>query len=331
VKRIERRPVVSPGEIRVPGPVVFLQSLAFILIETAPRSEFATFLRWVCGAGYGKGSLSKHSARLSKMGGDLGPGDRLAKAQTRREPRPFRFCRLACRERRHYRSRTGAIKRLGAEGTGDEIYSESKSKKLKLADRFQAKRLRWTWAEPLAAPTSKIIRNQKIPSRRHAHRSRYSGLGRFTAAQGLLAPASEIEYFAAHIQPHGSPHLNSASATVPAFGRRNPIIDTGCSDHPVEFQPIINLWQAKYPAEDERDYGNKHTSFFAFDEGHIDMAWVERTNPIRYEDHLLERSTRIVIDSFLAVAPYMIFLAVAPYMIDSDSRSRCRAPSSSAS
>jgi hypothetical protein len=43
-----------------------MQSLAFILIETAAGSEFATFPRWVYGAGYGKGSLSKHSARLSK-------------------------------------------------------------------------------------------------------------------------------------------------------------------------------------------------------------------------------------------------------------------------
>jgi hypothetical protein len=167
---------------------------------------------------------------------DASPRHQPAKPQTRREPRPFRFCRLACRERRHYRSRTGAIKRLEAEGTGDEIYSESKTENSSSPTvMFQAKRLRWTWAEPLAAPASNIIRNQKTPSRRHAHRSRHSGLGRFTAAQGPLAPAPEMEYFVAHIQPHGSPHLNSASATVPAVGRRNPIIDTGCSDHPRGF------------------------------------------------------------------------------------------------
>jgi hypothetical protein len=93
---------------------------------------------------------------------------------------------------------------------------------------------------------------------------------------------------------------------------------------PGGFQPIINLWPIKrnIPPKTNAITAASTLPSSPFDEGHIDMAWVERTDPIRYEDHLLERSTRTVIDSFLAVAPYMI---------DSDSRSGFRAPSSCAS
>jgi hypothetical protein len=154
--------------------------------------------------------------------------------------------------------------------------------------------------------------------------SRHSGPGRFTAAQGPLAPAAEIEYFVAHIQPHGSPHLNSASATVPAVGRRNPIIDTGCSDHPRGFSRSSIYGRSSEISRRRRTRLRQQAHFLLrlSMKATIDMAWVERTDPIRYEDHLLERSTRTVIDSFLAVAPYMI---------DWDSTSGCRAPSSCAS
>jgi hypothetical protein len=62
------------------------------------------------------------------MGGDLGPGDRLAEPQTRREPRPFMLPvglpRTAALRVANGRHQTVSLE---AEGTGNEIYSESKT------------------------------------------------------------------------------------------------------------------------------------------------------------------------------------------------------------
>jgi len=85
--------------------------------------------------------------------------------------RPFRLCRLACRGRRHSQVRE-RHRRLEAETTGDEIYSESKPKPRARPPGCSAEGSGAGWAEPttLAAltatmetPASKIVRNRKKP------------------------------------------------------------------------------------------------------------------------------------------------------------------------
>jgi hypothetical protein len=99
---------------------------------------------------------------IEQMGRDLDPAIDWPSPNRDENFRPFRFCRLACREWRHYHGRERAPSNgWKRRGLGTKFIRKTE-KSTSPRGMFQVKRLRRTWGSPSwRSPTSKIIRNQK--------------------------------------------------------------------------------------------------------------------------------------------------------------------------